>query len=48
LRHRLHLLLRRLYGPRGERFDPHQQLPFAEPAAGQDAPAAPARPLSRS
>jgi hypothetical protein len=23
-RHRLHLLLRRLYGPRGERLDPHQ------------------------
>src|SRR6266498_521453 len=36
LRHRLDLLLRRLYGPRGERFDPCQLLLFAEPAAGQD------------
>ena len=35
LQHRLDLLLRRLYGPRGERFDPNQPLLFAE-AAGQD------------
>jgi transposase len=32
LRHRLHLLLQRLYGPRGERFHPNQLLLFAEPA----------------
>src|SRR5262245_52317568 len=44
LRHRLQLLLRRLYGPRGERLDPHQQLLFAEPAAGHDAPPAPTDP----
>ncbi len=42
LRHRIHLLLHRLYGPRGERFDPDQLLLFAELATGQDtAPAAP-------
>jgi len=34
LRHRLDLLLRRLYGPRGARFDPKQLLLFAGPAAG--------------
>src|SRR5262249_40589733 len=44
LRHRLHLLLRRLYGPRGERFDPGQMLLFPEPAAGQDTAAAPTKP----
>ena len=37
LRQRLDLLLRRLYGPRGERFDPQQPLLFGEPAAGPDA-----------
>src|SRR5437763_4010704 len=42
LRHRLDLLLRRLYGPRGERFDPSQALLFPEMAAGQDTAAAPA------
>src|SRR5260370_9209793 len=36
LRHRIDLLLRRLYGPRGERFDPNQLLLFAEMAANQD------------
>ena len=36
LRHRLDLLLRRLYGPRGERFNPDQPLLFAEAAAGLD------------
>src|ERR1051326_2709958 len=36
LRHRLDLLLRRLYGPRGERFNPNQPLLFAELAEGQD------------
>jgi transposase len=42
LRHRVDLLLRRLYGPRGERFDPNQALLFPELASGQDtAPAAP-------
>lgn len=37
VRQRLELLLRRLYGPRGERFDPNQPLLFAELAAGTDA-----------
>ena len=41
LRHRLDLLLRRLYGPRGERFDPHQPLLFGEPSAGPGAAAVP-------
>jgi transposase len=36
LQHRIHLLLRRLYGPRGERFDPNQLLLFVEMVAGQD------------
>jgi transposase len=36
LQHRIHLLLHRLYGPRGERFDPNQLLLFVEMAAGQD------------
>ena len=36
MQHRIHLLLRRLYGPRGERFDPNQLLLFAEIATGQD------------
>jgi hypothetical protein len=36
LRHRLGLLLRRLYGPRGERINPDQLLLFAEPPASQD------------
>ena len=40
LRHRLDLLLRRLYGPRGERFDPNQPLLFAEMVPSQDAAAA--------
>jgi transposase len=35
LRHRIHLLLHRLYGPRGERFDPNQLLLFVEMATGQ-------------
>jgi len=43
-RHRIDLLLRRLYGPRGERFDPNQLLLFAEMAAGQDTAPAPAEP----
>jgi transposase len=44
LRHRLNLLLRRLYGPRGERMDPKQLLLFAEPAAGQEVVAEPPEP----
>src|SRR5215471_10363575 len=46
LRHRLDLLLRRLYGPRTERFDPNQPLlipdAFDTPTAppSQEAPAA--------
>jgi transposase len=39
IRHRLDLLLRRLYGPRGERFAPNQPLLFAELAPGADGPA---------
>jgi transposase len=46
LRHRLDLLLRRLYGPRGERFDPNQAVLFAEmvpsPEAAVAAPTEPA------
>jgi transposase len=44
VRHRLDLLLRRLYGPRGERFDPNQPLLFAElaEAPGQDTAPPPA------
>src|ERR1700676_3981424 len=43
VRHRLDLLLRRLYGPRAERFDPNQPLLFGDLAEdqGQD-PAVPA------
>jgi transposase len=40
LRHRLELLLRRLYGPRSERVDPNQRSLFPEDAPGQDKPAA--------
>ena len=36
MQHRIHLLLHRLYGPRGERFDPNQSLLFVEMATGQD------------
>jgi transposase len=38
LQHRVDLLLRRLYGPRTERFNPDQLLLFDEPADGQDTP----------
>jgi transposase len=53
MRHRIDLLLRRLYGPRGERFNPNQLLLFAEMVAGQDTaesptePAAPSQPQRR-
>ena len=40
LRHRLDQLLRRLYGPRGERFNPDQPLLFAEADANSDTAAA--------
>jgi transposase len=33
MRHRLDMLLRRLYGPRGERFDPNQLLLFPDESA---------------
>jgi transposase len=46
LRHRLDLLLRRLYGPRGERIDRNQRLLFAEMAAGQDAAPVPTEPAA--
>jgi transposase len=41
VRHRLNLLLQRLYGPRGERFDPAQLLLFADAAGDQGQEAAP-------
>src|SRR3954451_7644495 len=47
LQHRLDLLLRRLYGPRTERFDPNQPLliPDAfEPAAPETGAVAPPQP----
>jgi transposase len=54
LRYRLHLLLHRLYGPRGERFNPDQLLLFAEMATVQDnaqetptEPPAPTKPQRR-
>lgn len=43
-RHRIDLLLRRLYGPRGERVDPNQLLLFPEMAAGQVTAPAPTEP----
>jgi transposase len=42
LRHRLDLLLKRLYGPRGERYDPQQPWLFADLAGPPDQPAPPA------
>jgi transposase len=50
-RHRLDRLLRRLYGPRSERFDPNQPWLFAElaPAVATPAPAeTPSEPTPRS
>jgi len=54
LQQRIHLLLHRLYGPRGERFDPNQLLLFVEMVAGQDTaqetttePPAPSEPQRR-
>jgi transposase len=38
LRHRLDLLLRRVYGPRGERFAPNQLLLFADLLQDQQSP----------
>jgi transposase len=46
LRHRIDLLLRRLYGPRGERIDPNQLLLFPDMAAGPDTAAAPTEPAA--
>jgi transposase len=43
LRHRLDWLLKRLYGPRGERYDPNQPWLFADLAAQLDSPATPAK-----
>jgi transposase len=40
LRHRVDLLLRRLYGPRCERFDPNQRLLFPDEQTGEDTPLA--------
>jgi transposase len=44
LQHRLDLLLRRLYGPRTERFDPNQPFLIPDAFDAPDAPAAPAPP----
>jgi transposase len=46
LRHRIGLLLRRLYGPRGERINPDQLLLFVEMAASQDTAPAPTEPAA--
>src|SRR5262249_275494 len=46
VRHRITLLLRRLYGPRGERITPDQLLLFAEPPASQDTAPAPPEPAA--
>jgi len=46
LRHRIDLLLRRLYGPRSERFPPNQLLLFAEMIAGQDTAESPTEPAA--
>jgi transposase len=46
MRHRINLLLQRLYGPRGERIDPNQLLLFAEMVAGQETPSAPPEPAT--
>lgn len=51
LRQRLDLLLRRLYGPRTERFDPQQPLLFtdvATPAGAEEAPSPPVAPEAAS
>jgi transposase len=48
LRHRLDLLLRRLYGPRGERHNPHQLLLFVEPVAVPAAAPPPPEPTAGS
>jgi transposase len=45
-RHRINLLLRRLYGPRGERIDPHQLLLFVEITGGQDTAPGPTEPAA--
>ncbi len=47
MQHRLELLLRRLYGPRGERFNPNQLLLFPDLPADALA-ASPRRPARRS
>jgi transposase len=57
LQHRLELLLRRLYGPRGERFNPNQRLLFAglpadpptppPPPSAEDKPKRKCRPHGR-
>jgi transposase len=44
LQHRVELLLRRLYGPRGEQVDPNQLLLFADAATDPDKPQPPAPP----
>src|SRR5262249_18512464 len=45
-RHRINLLLRRLYGPRGERINPDQLLLFPERPAGQDTAPVPTEPAT--
>src|SRR5262249_32255647 len=45
-RHRINLLLRRLYGPRGERINPDQLLLFAEMTPGQGTAPVPTEPAA--
>jgi transposase len=48
LRHRIAMLLRRIYGPRTERFNPDQGQLFDEAADGQDQPAPAESPSTKS
>src|SRR4051812_32389487 len=48
LRHRLDQLLRRLYGPKAERFNPNQPWLFAELAAAPEPTPAPSAPADEA
>jgi transposase len=48
LEQRLHLLVQRLFGPRSERFNPHQLLLFAEGLQGEESPTRPSPDATRS
>jgi transposase len=47
MRHRIDLLLRRLYGPRGDRLNRDQRLLFAEMAVSQDTAPSPPEPAAK-